>query len=404
MCCLGKCTTKMEMVPLEKLVPYVNNARTHSPEQVNKLRSSLREFGFVNPVIIDKDYSIIAGHGRVMAAREENMDAVPCVLVDYLTDAQKKAYILADNRLAMDAGWDEELLRMEIEALQGEEFDISLTGFDEKELSDLFGTDDGAGQEDGFDVEEELQKPCFSKSGDLWHLGRHTVICGDSTLTETYQRLLAGAQVNLVCTKPAINLALRIFDVIIAAIAMKHVTRAALAIDGVRPFAARYSVIAGPGIDRVIAAIAIDRVMAGTAVDLVIAGKAGDRIFADASEQRVQAPVVACAAGHDRRGSRSRSGGLGAVLILTLDHRRLQLLGGDQQDATGIKDLRRLMLQVLPPLLHRVEGGIEVGEGFGFRRRAGGTPAQMDGALGGHGVTPRVRVGAMPVRAGGRST
>ena len=202
MCCLGKCTTKMEMVPLEKLVPYVNNARTHSPEQVNKLRSSLREFGFVNPVIIDKDYSIIAGHGRVMAAREENMDAVPCVLVDYLTDAQKKAYILADNRLAMDAGWDEELLRMEIEALQGEDFDISLTGFDEKELSDLFGTDDGAGQEDGFDVEEELQKPCFSKSGDLWHLGRHTVICGDSTLTETYQRLLAGAQVNLVCTDP----------------------------------------------------------------------------------------------------------------------------------------------------------------------------------------------------------
>ena len=202
MCCLGKCTTKMEMVPLEKLVPYVNNARTHSPEQVNKLRSSLREFGFVNPVIIDKDYSIIAGHGRVMAAREENMDVVPCVLVDYLTDAQKKAYILADNRLAMDAGWDEELLRMEIEALQGEDFDISLTGFDEKELSDLFGTDDGAGQEDGFDVEEELQKPCFSKSGDLWHLGRHTVICGDSTLTETYQRLLAGAQVNLVCTDP----------------------------------------------------------------------------------------------------------------------------------------------------------------------------------------------------------
>ena len=202
MCCLGKCTTKMEMVPLEKLVPYVNNARTHSPEQVNKLRSSLREFGFVNPVIIDKDYSIIAGHGRVMAAREENMDAVPCVLVDYLTEAQKKAYILADNRLAMDAGWDEELLRMEIEALQGEEFDISLTGFDEKELSDLFGTDDGAGQEDGFDVEEELQKPCFSKPGDLWHLGRHTVICGDSTLTETYQRLLAGAQVNLVCTDP----------------------------------------------------------------------------------------------------------------------------------------------------------------------------------------------------------
>jgi DNA modification methylase len=197
-----KQTTKLELVPVTKLVPYVNNARTHSPEQVNKLRASLREFGFVNPVIIDKDYGIIAGHGRVMAAREEHMDEVPCVLVDYLTEAQKKAYILADNRFALDAGWDEEMLRVEIEALQGEDFDVSLTGFDEKELSDLFGADAGDGQEDGFDVDDELQKPCLSQSGDLWHLGRHAVICGDSTLPETYQRLLAGAQVNLVCTDP----------------------------------------------------------------------------------------------------------------------------------------------------------------------------------------------------------
>ena len=195
-------TTKMDMVPLANLVPYVNNARTHSPEQVNKLRASLREFGFVNPVIIDKDYGIIAGHGRVMAAREEHMDEVPCVLVDYLTEAQKKAYILADNRFALDAGWDEELLRVEIEALQGENFDVSLTGFDEKELADLFGAEAGDGQEDGFDVDAELQKPCMAQAGDLWHLGRHAVICGDSTLPETYQRLLAGTQVNLVCTDP----------------------------------------------------------------------------------------------------------------------------------------------------------------------------------------------------------
>ena len=192
----------MDMVPLANLVPYVNNARTHSPEQVNKLRASLREFGFVNPVIIDKDYGIIAGHGRVMAAREEHMDEVPCVLVDYLTEAQKKAYILADNRFALDAGWDEELLRVEIEALQGENFDVSLTGFDEKELADLFGAEAGDGQEDGFDVDAELQKPCMAQAGDLWHLGRHAVICGDSTLPETYQRLLAGTQVNLVCTDP----------------------------------------------------------------------------------------------------------------------------------------------------------------------------------------------------------
>ena len=99
-----KTTTNMELVEINKLVPYVNNARTHSPEQINKLRSSLREFGFINPVIIDKDYGIIAGHGRVIAAREEGIDKVPCVFVDHLTEAQKKAYIIADNRMALVAG------------------------------------------------------------------------------------------------------------------------------------------------------------------------------------------------------------------------------------------------------------------------------------------------------------
>ena len=123
---MAKTTTEMQLVPLSKLVPYINNARTHSPEQITKLRSSLREFGFVNPVIIDRDYGIIAGHGRVMAAKEEGIEEVPCVFVDYLTEAQKKAYIIADNRFAQDAGWDEELLRIEIEALQGMDFDVGL--------------------------------------------------------------------------------------------------------------------------------------------------------------------------------------------------------------------------------------------------------------------------------------
>ena len=198
---MGKTTTQMKMVSIDKLVPYVNNARTHSKEQIAKLRGSLREFGFINPVIIDKDYGIIAGHGRVLAAKEENMAQVPCVLVDYLTAAQKKAYILADNRFAMDAGWDEEMLRVEIESLQGEDFDISLTGFDEKELADLFGAGSDA-KEDDFDVDAELQKPCFSRDGDIWHLGKHRVICGDSTLPETYQRLLGDTKANLVCTDP----------------------------------------------------------------------------------------------------------------------------------------------------------------------------------------------------------
>src|SRR5574344_306126 len=123
---MEKTTKEMKLIPIDELIPYVNNARTHSPEQINKLRASLREFGFINPVIIDKDKNIIAGHGRVMAAREEGIKEVPCVLVDYLTEAQKKAYILADNRMALDAGWDEEMLKVELEALNAEAFDLSL--------------------------------------------------------------------------------------------------------------------------------------------------------------------------------------------------------------------------------------------------------------------------------------
>ena len=156
-----KTTTQMELVPTDKLIPYVNNARTHSAEQVNKLRASLREFGFINPVIVDKDLNVIAGHGRILAAKEEKIPEVPCVYVDYLTEAQKKAYILADNRMAMDAGWDEELLRVEIESLQAVDFNPLLTGFDEKELSKLF--DDGIeAEDDDFDVDAELQKPTFT--------------------------------------------------------------------------------------------------------------------------------------------------------------------------------------------------------------------------------------------------
>ena len=194
-----KTTSEMQLVAIDKLIPYINNARTHSPEQINKLRASLREFGFVNPVIIDRDFNILCGHGRVLAAKEEKYSDVPCVFVDEMTEAQKKAYILADNRMALDAGWDTELLKLEIEALQGEAFDISLTGFDEKELSDLFDNNKDA-KEDNFDVEEELKKPCFSKNGDIWHLGKHIVICGDSTDPETYEKLLGDTKVNLVCT------------------------------------------------------------------------------------------------------------------------------------------------------------------------------------------------------------
>ena len=199
-----KTTTEFKLVSVNKLVPYQNNARTHSPEQINKLRSSLREFGFINPIIIDKDYGIIAGHGRLLAAKEEGMTEVPCVFADHLTEAQKKAYIIADNRMALDAGWDEELLRVEIEALQAEAFDLALTGFDEKELSKLF---DGGNdiEDDNFDADEELKKPVFSKAGDVWRLGRHRLVCGDSTKAETYETLMEGKKANLVVTDPPYN-------------------------------------------------------------------------------------------------------------------------------------------------------------------------------------------------------
>lgn len=199
-----KTTSEMQLVPIEKLVPYVNNARTHSPEQVNKLRSSLREFGFINPIIIDRDYGVIAGHGRLLAAKEENIKEVPCVFADHLTEAQKKAYIIADNRMAMDAGWDEELLRVEMEALQAEAYDLSLTGFDEKELADLF-EDDSDVQEDEFDVDAELKEPAVTKMGDVWTLGRHRLVCGDSTKPETYEVLMQGQKANLVLTDPPYN-------------------------------------------------------------------------------------------------------------------------------------------------------------------------------------------------------
>ena len=199
---MGKTTSEMQLVSIGKLIPYVNNARTHSKEQITKLRSSLREFGFVNPVIIDREFNVIAGHGRILAAKEENIEQVPCVFVDYLTEAQKKAYILADNRFALDAGWDEDMLRVEMEALQGMDFDISLTGFDEAEIADLFAADDNEAQEDDFDEDAALQAEPFVKAGDLWLLGRHHLLCADSTNTEDVKLLMDGKKANVCITDP----------------------------------------------------------------------------------------------------------------------------------------------------------------------------------------------------------
>lgn len=200
---MARTTTQMELVSIDKLIPYVNNARTHSAEQVNKLRSSLREFGFINPVIVDKDYGIIAGHGRVLAAKEEGIDEVPCVMADYLTEAQKKAYIIADNRFAQDAGWDEELLRIEIEALQGENFDVALTGFEADEIANFFKEGDGKEvQDDDYDLSAALEKAAFVENGDVWTVGRHRLMCGDATSADDVSKLMDGRKANLILTDP----------------------------------------------------------------------------------------------------------------------------------------------------------------------------------------------------------
>jgi len=200
-------TTRFEKVNIDKLVPYARNARTHSKEQILQLRSSLREFGFVNPVIVDKDLNIIAGHGRVMAAKEEGLTEIPCVFAEHLTEAQKRAYILADNRLALSAGWDEEMLALEFADLKDIGFDLGLTGFDEKEIEKLFAADVGDVQDDDFDLTAALEEAAFVLPGDVWTLGRHRLICGDATDAATVRKLMDGRKANLVLTDPPYNVA-----------------------------------------------------------------------------------------------------------------------------------------------------------------------------------------------------
>ena len=196
-------TKEFQLVDINKLVPYANNARTHNKEQILKLRSSLREFGFVNPVIIDREYNVLAGHGRIMAAKEEGIAEVPCVYADHLTEAQKKAYILADNRMALDAGWDEELLSVEMQELQELGFDLSMTGFDEKELTDLLDVDASSeAKEDDFDLSAALEKAAFVQHGDIWTVGRHKLMCGDATSAEDVSALMGDTKANLILTDP----------------------------------------------------------------------------------------------------------------------------------------------------------------------------------------------------------
>lgn len=193
-------TKDMKLVDINKLVPYARNARTHSKEQILQLRSSIREFGFINPCLIDKDYNVIAGHGRILAAKEEGLTELPCVFVEHLTEAQKRAYIIADNRLALNAGWDEEMLSIELSELEGADFDLDLLGFTDAELHKLMGVEET--HEDDFDLTAALEEASFVEPGDVWTLGRHRLICGDATKLQNVEKLMDGKKANLILTDP----------------------------------------------------------------------------------------------------------------------------------------------------------------------------------------------------------
>ena len=187
--------------PIDGLIPYARNSRTHSDEQVAQIAASIREFGWTNPVLVDGDNGIIAGHGRVLAARKLGMAEVPCIELAHLSEAQKKAYIIADNKLALNAGWDNELLALEFGELQELGFDLDLTGFDADELEALMPVEVPEGLTDDEAVPEVPAEP-VTKLGDVWVLGKHRVMCGDSTSVDAVETLMAGGKADMVFTDP----------------------------------------------------------------------------------------------------------------------------------------------------------------------------------------------------------
>jgi len=195
---------KYEIRNTKDLIPYVNNSRTHSDEQTTQIASSIKEFGFTNPVLIDGQGGLIAGHGRLMAAEKLKLDEVPCIVLSGLTEAQKKAYIIADNQLPLNAGWDLDKLKLEIETLGDLDFDIDLLGFDDEFLDGLLDVQMDEGLTDEDEVPEAPETP-VSVLGDIWQLGNHRLMCGDSTSIDDVERLMDGKEVDCVITDPPYN-------------------------------------------------------------------------------------------------------------------------------------------------------------------------------------------------------
>ncbi|KAG0322910.1 hypothetical protein BGZ97_002666 [Linnemannia gamsii] len=194
------------MRPIEMLIPYIRNSRTHSDAQIAQIAASIREFGWTNPILIDGENGIIAGHGRLLAAFKLSLTEVPCIEIADMTKAQKRAYIIADNKLAENAGWDKELLALELGELKADGFDLDLIGFDLEELGELFELDTNIGLTDDDDA-PEVANAAISRPGDIWVCGNHRVMCGDSTNITEVERLMNGSQADLIITDPPYNVA-----------------------------------------------------------------------------------------------------------------------------------------------------------------------------------------------------
>jgi len=189
-----------EQWPTAKLVPYARNSRTHSDEQVAQIAASIREWGWTNPILVDEDGGLIAGHGRLLAARKLGLTQIPTMVAKGWSEAQKKAYVIADNKLALNAGWDLELLAVELGDLQGFDFDLMLTGFSDEELSKLLA-EKTEGYTDPDEIPEAPIDP-IAKPGDVWLLGKHRLVCGDSTDADTVAKALNGVSPHLMVTDP----------------------------------------------------------------------------------------------------------------------------------------------------------------------------------------------------------
>ncbi|MHA6834121.1 site-specific DNA-methyltransferase [Ralstonia pseudosolanacearum] len=188
---------KIEHWPIQRLAPYAANARTHSDEQIAQIAASMVEFGFTNPILVGRDGIIVAGHGRLAAARKLGLETVPVIVLDHLSPTQRRALVIADNRIAENAGWDEAVLRAELAALDAADFDLSLTGFDADALAELMDEEEGAGQAADAPLPEVPEDP-ISRPGDIWVMGKHRLLCGDATQAEHYDRLLVDDRVQMI--------------------------------------------------------------------------------------------------------------------------------------------------------------------------------------------------------------